>query len=247
MWAEDTGGLRVLLGITKKPLKSLTLDKFNTAGQDKGIAFAHLTFEEIAEYFEDASDDFRVALNEILADFRLFLADNDLLPPSENRMIINPCGTSLKNNEQFGIYHDQPYRSKVFCKYIGCYDDKKVKLIGEVIAVFTARVKNDQLIVEEQFNLSWRPKYNLTKEDKSRVMSLIQASTYYSLDKELARYYFTSGFIKTSFEKISKGPNSGHRYFEFDGKDGVLSKLYEDNNKPSLIDIANALSEITWV
>ena len=39
MWAEDRGGLRVLLGITKQPLKETTKNKFVSAGEEKGIAF----------------------------------------------------------------------------------------------------------------------------------------------------------------------------------------------------------------
>ena len=78
------------------------------------------------------------------------------------------------------------------------------------------------------------------------ILELVRESTYYSLDSRMVRYYLTDGFEKTSFAKVSKGPNSGHRYFEFDGKDGILAEIFTNDPKPSLQRIASALSEKTW-
>lgn len=248
MKTEAKSDRRVLLGLTPSPLSSDLKNEANAICKKLNVTFISRTFEDIVSYFENTVPEFHEDLNAILGDFRVYLSNNGQLPPSQNRMLINPCGDSLDSNRDFGIYHDQPYRSKVMSKYLGCYDKKAVRLIGEVYAVIIAEVQDNELVIHEQIELPWQnQRHDITKKDEQRIMSLIEASPYSDLGDKPSRYYLTQGFEETEYKKISKGGIQGHRYFAFDGKGGVLEALFEKTSgQPSLSEIALALKEEEW-
>ncbi len=245
---EDKSARRVLLGLTPSPMSPQLKSEATVICETVDVAFIDRTFEQIASYFENAVPDFHEDLNAILADFRVYLSDNGQLPLSQNRMLINPCGQSLQSNHDSGIYHDQPYRSKVMSKYLGCYDNKAVRLVGEVYAVITAELQDKKLVIHEQFDLPWQnQRHDITKKDEQSIMSLIEASPYSDLGDRPSRYYLTYGFEKTEYKKRSPGGIQGHRYFAFDGKGDVLEALFEKSSgQPSLSEIAVALKEEEW-
>ena len=245
MKAEAKSDRRILLGLTPSPLSSELKDEAAAICKKLDVTFISRTFEEIVSYFENAVPEFHEDLNTILGDFRVYLSNNGQLPPSQNRMLINPCGNSLDSNRQSGIYHDQPYRSKVMSKYLGCYDNKAVRLIGEVFAVIIAEVEDDKLVIHEQVELPWQAqKHDINSGDKQRIMNLIQNSPYSDLGDKPSRYYLTYGFEETKYEKTSPGGIQGHRYFALDGEGSVLETLFgKSSNQPNLSDIASALKK----
>jgi hypothetical protein len=247
MKREARSTRRVLLGLTPSPLSPQMKREAASICDKCDVAFTHRTFAQIASYFEEAVPEFHEDLNAILSDFRVYLSNNNQLPPSQNRMIVNPCGNSLESNRATGIYHDQPWRSKVPSKYLGCYDDKAVRLVGEVHAVFIAEVADGELVIHEQFDLPWQDKrYQITEKDRTKVLGLIESSPYADLGVKPDRFYLTNGFRETEFEKVSKYGIQGHRYFDLDGEDGVLTSLFEKNSSPNIKAVALALSDKTW-
>jgi len=248
MKTEAKSDRRVLLGLTPSPLSFDLKNEANAICKKLNVSFISRTFEEIVAYFENTVPEFHEDLNAILGDFRVYLSDNGQLPPSQNRMLINPCGDSLDSNRDFGIYHDQPYRSKVMSKYLGCYDKKAVRLIGEVYAVIIAEVQNNELVIHEQIELPWQAQcHDINADDKQRIINLIQNSPYSDLGERPSRYYLTHGFEETEYEKTSLGGIQGHRYFALDGKDGKLQTLFEKSSEqPSLSEIVSALKKETW-
>lgn len=248
MKLENRSTRRVLLGITPDPMSNETAAVAKKICDANKVTFSHMTFLGIVDFFEEATSEFRQGLNTVLNDFLVYLSNNKLLPPSQNRMLINPCGQSLQSNRDSGIYHDQPYRSKVMSKYLGCYDDKAVRLVGEVYAVVIAEIDNEKLVIHEQFDLPWQKKsQKITDADKQRILNLIQNSPYSDLGSNPSRYYLTHGFQETEYRKTSKGGIQGHRYFALDGKGGVLETLFENSSEqPSLSDIVSALKKETW-
>jgi len=228
MKLENRSARCVLLGITPDPMSSEMAAKAKQVCEANKVTFSHITFLGIVVFFEEATSEFRQGLNTILNDFRVYLSNNRLLPPSQNRMLINPCGRSLQSNRDFGIYHDQPYRSKVMSKYLGCYDDKAVRLVGEVYAVVIAEIKDTKLVVHEQFDLPWQDNaHDITDADKQKIVNLIQSSPYSDLGDKPSRYYLTYGFEETKYEKTSPGGIQGHRYFALKKRDMDMTYLIE--------------------
>ena len=142
-------------------------------------------------------------------------------------MVINPCGVSFEQNRDYGIYHDQPERSKRFCQFLGCYKSKSVRLIGEVQAIFLGEFSEGNIQVIEQMKLPWQSKRKtITDEMKKRIIALIQTPNYYDLKSRVVRYYVVDNFHKSDFMKQSKGGIQGHRYFDLDGPEGLCSSLF---------------------
>lgn len=248
---ETVRGASILIGLTGSAIDAALYKKLRDLGKLKKVQFFATTFSDIADILENASADYRTDLNLILEEYRTFIQERGLVPISENRLLVNPCGTSYVQNKLHCIYHDQPGRSKAFCKYLGIYKDKSVSLIGKVLAVVNARIESKKVIITENHHLSWtrgKP-HQPTKEELKRILGIVDGSDYYNLRYEEARYYIVDHFVETDFRKTSKHGIQGHRYFNLDSSDtnepGAIPELFKDQ-EPSLEMIASALAKKTW-
>lgn len=248
MKKEKRPGPNLLLAITKTNVSEAVYDRLADAGSVRKITFAATTFEQIHSFLDNHIEDFRLGLRDIISDYEVFLSANNLLPDNQVKMIINPCGVSFEQNKEHGIYHDQPERSKRYCRFIGCYKNKSVRLIGEVEAVFFGKFLNDRIEVIEQVKLPWQdePK-EITEAMKNRIVALAETPNYYDLKAQLVRYYVVEKFHESDFVKKSKNGIQGHRYFDLDGADGICSALFENGQKNiSAENIAKALDGKSW-
>ena len=249
---ETVPGSSILIGLTGTAIAQTRYNELRNLGEMKKVRFFATTFSEIADILEKASADFRTDLNLILEEYRAFIQEQGLVPVSENKLLINPCGTSYEQNKRHHIYHDQPGRSKVFCKYLGIYKEKSVSLIGKVLAVVNARIEDNKVVITENHPLSWRrgELHEPTEEEQGRILGIVNGSDYYNLRHEEARYYIVDRFVKTEFIKTSKYGIFGHRYFNLDSsaenEQGAVPELFE-NQDPSLETLAAALNGKTWV
>lgn len=243
---ETVKGSSILLGLTRAQIAQRELDELQMLGKENGVRFFSTTFAEIADILESASDEFRLELNFLVEEYRAFIQERGLVPETENKLLINPCGTSYEQNRIHDIYHDQPTRSKVFCKYLGVYKDKCVSLIGEVLAVITARIDGCEIHVIENHPLSWREELHTpTKAELARILGIVDGSSYYNLREEEARYYIVDKFVESSFSKVSKHGIQGHRYFTLDGETGIIPDCFA-GAEPTIEEVASALSLKTW-
>lgn len=248
---ETAQGSSILIGLTRSAIKPLLRKELKELCMKRNIRFFDTTFSEITDILENASEDFRIDLNLLLEEFRAFIQERGLEPPSKNRLLINPCGTSYDQNKDHHIYYDNPSRSKVFCKYLGIYKDKSVSLIGEVLAVVSARLEKGEVVITENHPLSWidgKPR-ELTDKEKGRIKGIAEDSHYYNLRGEETRYYIVDKFVETNFKKMSKHGIQGHRYFVLDNPDtnadGAIPEIFEPG-EPTIEKIAEALEKNTW-
>lgn len=249
---EKQVGNSVLLGLTRASLDEKTKAKFKALGKKESVEFHATTFKDLADIIEGFSSEFRVDLNLLLQEYRGFIQERGLVPLSENKLLINPCGTSYDQNIKHHIYHDQPGRSKMFCKYLGLYKDKRVSRIGKVKAVLVAKIEDKKVIVQDSYKLPWmgNTEYLPNKTELNRILGIVDgSSSYYNLAGESVRYYIVDEFVPTNFKKISKHGIQGHRYFTLDSDDekvdGAIPEVFADG-EPDIQTIADALSKQTW-
>jgi len=248
---ETVPGSSILLGLTRSKLSEAEISKLRAMGAKRNVRFFVTTFSDLADFLEYASSDFRQGLNKVVEEYRAFIQEQGLTPVSLNRLIINPCGTSYEQNKRHNIYHDQPGRSKVFCKYLGIYRDKAVSMIGRVRAVMTARIIGENVEVIDNFSLPWESEspFELTEEWERRILNIVDGSHYYNLRDEEARYYLVDKFVETDFRKVSKYGIQGHRYFTLDSREtgayGAVPELFSDR-EPSIDKLADELRNLTW-
>lgn len=244
---ETVKGSSILIGLTKTQIARTDLDELQRLGSANGVRFFSTTFAELADILESSSDEFRLELNRLLEEYRAFIQERGLVPETENKLLINPCGTSYEQNSLHNIYHDQPTRSKVFCKYLGIYKDKCVSLIGEVLAVVNARIDGNKVSILENHPLSWRQGdlHQPTEQERNRILGIVDGSSYYNLREEEARYYIVDKFVESRFRKVSKHGIQGHRYFTLDGETGIIPDCFAEA-EPTIEEVARALSAKTW-
>ncbi len=131
--------------------------------------------------------------------------------------IVNHSTEYYQNNILYDLYHDQPNRSKIPCRYLGLYKDKKVGHIGEVQAICLVRVNsNYEVEILENFALGWNNNelIPIKEEWKKRISELVKSTDYYDLKNEVIRFSIVEKFLPTNYKKISDGGIQGHRYFD---------------------------------
>lgn len=240
-----------LLGLTKDALDAEHSRRLSVICESGGVRFVQTTFAELADLIRNNSAEFRTQINNIVDEFHTFLIEADLVPVSENRLLVNPCGTSFEQNERWHIYHDQPGRSKSFCKYIGIYKDKSVRLIGRVRGVAVIEFEDDYIRVLENFKLPWEPNspVNITPEFKARMLGIADSSPFYSLRDEEVRFYLVDRLVPTDFRKVSPQGIMGHRYFTLDSnaldEPAALPELFKQG-EPDIETLADALRKRVW-
>ncbi len=243
---------RYLIAITPTGIDAEMHQRLVLAGNERGVTFSATTFVEIADLLESLTADFRVDLISILAEYRSFIVHERLVPVSTNMLLINPCRNSYDRNVEHAVYHDQPERSKIFCKYLGLYKDKCVGHVGRLRAVVTAIVNETSIRIVERHPLPWADAGDeapeLTPDEEQRIRSAASDS-YYDLMNSEVRYYLVDEFVETSFNKVSKYGIRGHRYFELDSAaqdaPGVVPHLFT-NGEPTIAELAEALSGKEW-
>ncbi|MCY4303748.1 MAG: hypothetical protein OXC62_03025 [Aestuariivita sp.] len=241
---ENVEGSSVLLGLTRMPIDREKLGKLQERGMKKKVRFFTTTFSELADILEKSSDEFRLELNAIIEEFRAFIQELKLMPDSDNRLLINPCGNTYEQNCYHHIYYDQPTRSKIFCKYLGLYKEKSVSRIGEVLAVVNARtdIESRKVEITKNHPLSWcNALHEPTEQEKDRILEIARKTGTHKEE----RYYIVEKFVECTFKKKSKHGVQGHRYFSLDGEDGIIRECFADK-LPSIQEVANALSAKTW-
>ena len=107
----------------------LTRDK-SKENEDKTI---YTTYSEIIEKIRTELKDWDENLNEIVDQYENFCASQKVL--SVIKMAVNPCSETIKLNEKNAMYHNCSGGSRAAAKFIGIYDNKKIRFVGEIEAV----------------------------------------------------------------------------------------------------------------
>jgi hypothetical protein len=240
----------VLIGLTRSALDPEQIRELAEYGQQKGIVFSSTTFSALADLASQETAEYRLELNALLDEFRFFIQEQGIAEPSENWLLINPCGDTIEQNARFNIYHDQPGRAKRFCKYLGCYTNKSVRLVGRVSKIVVARFENDELKVDENISLPWQSEAgkDLTDDERQRIYGIVEHSQY-ALRNEIVRYYLVDRFVPTDFRKISPYGIMGHRRFKLDDEIEEYGRIVGDvfkGGEPEIEVLADALRRVQW-
>ena len=205
----DLPGSAILIGLTRQRLPNNAIDRSRGNAQKSGIRLFCLTYRELALQVEEFCAEYEQDLNEIVQDYKYFLATEGLLTDPHTRLVVFPCGTSWRENIRFGLYYEPPSRpAKLDCRFLGIYHDKQISHIGQIDTVAVYLPDNDSFQIETVEGGT------LTEDQKSRIRDTIAATSYYDLKGDNHRFYIVSQFVPTAFEKASPGGMRGHRYFD---------------------------------
>jgi hypothetical protein len=197
-------GASLLVGLTTQKLDKDVIEYLRQKANAEGIRFFSVTYSNLASELRKLCADHEQDLIEIVEDYRAFLATEGLLSNPEDWMVVFPCGTSWRENAQFGVYYEPSTRSgKWDCKFLGVYHNKCVSHVGELVAVAACQRKGEILVEEKtEFGV-------LNETHRSRIKQIIEATEYYDLKNDLLRYYVVQNFVPMTFSKTSPGGMRG--------------------------------------
>jgi hypothetical protein len=226
----------ILIGLTKEPIADSDRKALSGDATSKGIAFAAVTFSQIVEEPRAQCAEFEQELLSIVEDYESYLAEERLLEESSRWLVVFPCGTSIAENEKFGLYYEPPSRPcKRSYRFIGAYDQKAVALVGKVEAIALASYIDGGVIFNEEAG-------HLTDSHRQRIARAITETPYFDLKSNAHRFYLVDSFVRTNAKKTSPGGIWGMRYLD-------LSKIvpaYKPRKDYTSSELAEKLKGATW-
>ena len=234
--------VKILIALSSRPFETSNLENlkervknYNISNQTK-IAFVALTFNDVIKAFKEQVNDYDLELLDIIEDFNLFCDNTGLLPKDNPRLLIVPCGDSIRDNFKFRMYYDPVTRKHTRATHLGVYNAKKVQGIAKIANIIEASYDDelDALNIISSEN-------DVTLDQQQRIIDIIKASVQtlgWSI-KNGHKFFCLDDLEKTSFRKNSKGGIMGKRYMYID----EITGLNKDNTTK---EFAESLNSLTW-
>jgi hypothetical protein len=226
---NSTRGGDILIGLTKERIAETDRKKLGEKATAHGIAFAAMTFSQIAEVLRGLCAPHESELLAIIEDYESYLSAEGLMEERDKWLVVFPCGETIAKNARFGLYFEPSSRLCKRCCFIGLYKQKVVAYIGKVEAIAVVSfIGSDVDFVQEEGTL--------TDEHRRRIKEVAD------LKNVPHRYYLVDHFAGTDLKKTSPGSIMGFRYLD-------LSKLLPSFNPRrdySTDEMAAALKGGTW-
>ncbi len=227
-------GTGILLGLTKEKLSEKDKELFSDTCEEKGIQFIASTYLEVISILRSLSSEYELELVEIINDYEEFLRNSDMLPNPFN-MVIFPCGTSWKENIEYGVYYEGANKLKANASYIGIYTNKKITHLGKIKGTVCCKVENGDLVVDGGNAETG----SISEEEYNKILCMINNTNYYALGEDFERYYIIEKLYETNIRKTSSGGVMGRRYLDL--RDFSSTKLSEDHSMEEIVNfVSNA-------
>lgn len=197
------------------------------------IIHRHLTFEELINRVYEVIDDRDYEMQDILDDYREYCYSSGLIPDDWKRIRVQLAGMTININKRLNLYYDNVERGFSGHRFLGLYNQKAVRAIGEIIAIVTAAPNGSGLDIEIE-------KGALTDEMEKNIYLAIKDAKNYGYDLSgITRYFFVDKFHETFYEKTTPYPPRGSRVFD-------LCDVLGINELPNTEKIAELLKQKKW-
>ena len=159
-----------------------------------------------------------------------------LLTNDAHTLFVVPCGESIKRNKKFRLYCCPGRYGRSNAKYIGFYDQKSVRVIGEVVRVVSCAVGVETQTVTVVNGLT-----RLSEDEEKRILGATVATRVEDQVNVSSGhdFYLCGGLEETDFRKVSPGGIQSRRYLDL--KEILGAKMPND-----LGDLALQLRQHSW-
>ncbi len=196
------------------------------------------TFRQIIHSYRGALAAHDTEMRYVLDDYEDFCATfkkGELLPRDEYTMRAVPCGKTFGDNIRLKLYYQPVTKPSRKHRYLGIYNDKRVRYVGRVQKVVAADLVGTGLKSEDA---------SLEREEENRIKEAIErASDIPGYDIATGhKFYLVESLQETSFGKVSPGGLRDQRYFD------LADELELDDRTPlpPIEEIAERLKGRTW-
>jgi hypothetical protein len=160
----------------------------------------------------------------VIDDYTAYCTEMDLLPDRRKRLRIVPCGDTFDLNKQWHVYYQPTDRSYSDHEYIGIYNQKAVRLLGKVSAIYDNQAGTGGRMQLKLFKGEDRPEFRKRIEgmvvDSKKKVGWDVSSGY--------RFFCADQFLPTDFEKTSPGGIQGPRFWDISEQ---VEKTGSDDSK----------------
>ncbi|SHG37593.1 hypothetical protein [Ornithinibacillus halophilus] len=212
------------------------LNDFNDT-YDKEIIFASITFKEICSFFKEILQEYDLEMRALIDDYEAFCRESNLLDNFDTKIRVVLTGKTLQKNLEYRLYFHPRDRGYQNTRYLGLYQNKSIRAIGEVCCVVDVEYdeRNDEFLLFDI--IEGQPTENL--EDNIRKLTLEAKEKYGYPEDEPRRFFVVKQYVKTNYKKASKGGLMGSRYIDLIDIEGYKEDM-------DLQDIANLLDGKEW-
>ena len=238
----DNEDKKILLLIGSEPLEELRfkeLRKKTIVDYNKNnkinIDLINTTFEELIEKFKEVIEEFDKDMQELIEDYEILCENENIMNNKKTRMRVVPCGSTIDLNIKYDLYYmpaDRGYRSH---KYLGIYNDKCIRAIGEVdkISVIECDKNTGEVKITEGDELNAQE-----KEKIAEVVEVAYNEVGHKIDSG-GRFFLVDKFYETKYKKESKYGLQGAKYFD-------IAEIIDGEIPENTKDLAEELNNYTW-
>lgn len=203
------------------------------------IQFAFTTFKEICHKFKEVLNPYEIEMMDLINDFEAFCHETGLISNHECLMRSLLTSKTLKRNFKYNLYYAPRTRNYQLHKYMGLYDKKAIRGIGEISCIVDA----DFSTKTQELDIINTLQGHLTPQQKQDIIDVIQEVLEIegkNLGAEDQRFFLVKQFIPCEFKKITKGAPLGTRYFD-------LTQFIENfTDEMTIEEISQQLNQATW-
>lgn len=205
-------------------------------GEFPKAKFESITYDDLVSQLLALSEQhpYDIELRKLAEEFQDYCVRMALVDQGKHVLRAMACGQSFNLNVKHKFYFDLADRGYSDFQYLGIYNQKAVRYIGEVANNIEADYVDGELDIKSST-------FPVNKEQQLRLVEAIQDSIDSGWDNVAIghRFFLLKDFTKTDFRKTSKGGIFRVRYFK-------LAEVLDEQDLAGLKLIADRLSRITW-
>ncbi|MFC2949210.1 hypothetical protein [Virgibacillus sediminis] len=209
---------QVFLWINKEPIPGDYYDKIIDALVDynnkngTNIKFASTTFKEICYASKGVLQDYDLEMAALIEDYENFCNDTGLIDNNDNKVRVVLTGKTFAENVKYKLYFHPMKRGYQNAKYIGLYQDKAIRAIGEISGIVDMQYDEES----DDFVFYKDIKGKSTQQTKDHIKEITKVSKTkhgYPAEEE-RRVFIVEKYYQTKYKKASSGGLPGVRYLD---------------------------------
>jgi hypothetical protein len=201
---EETTDNNLLMVITKEGVSSSNIKSYKKEFKNRlgfEVPFCSVTYESLIEKLNKVVMEHEIKLQDILDDYEEMCQEEDVISSEKYTMLVVSAGDSIGENKKYGIYYDPVDRThKKAFKYLGLYDYKSIRAVGEVQHIVGCELRNGDLIpTKNKVGFD-----RLTQEDKKSIKGIIGEVDRAEIGKG-HKFFLVDQFNEMDFKKSESG------------------------------------------
>lgn len=232
--------------IIDKKIRDNDKKLLKTKSDDKSIVHTDLTFKSLIEMIERSKSN-EIKFDYIFDDFKSLCKEEFLLNEREFILNVQTAHKSIKKNEELGLFYLPISRGYTPYKFLGLYEYKNIKYIGEIRCVVNDMNEKSEYKKDKfEFEKIYDDKLKSSESEKDIVIKKIIEAKKHGIEElnyelKFHRYFMVYKFYETSFKKISKQGLRSRKMFDL--REYIPCDISEHS---AAKDIAEALKNKTW-